>query len=450
MAVLNQFLFSIPYLTPFPKTGERVNIITLGCDKNRVDSEQLAAQLKAVGYHVSLDAAEPCPITLVNTCGFINDAKLQSIETILTCIAEKKKGNILLLVVFGCLSQRYREELSAEMPEVDSWLGVNALQPILSLLHKEIRPHLLTRRILSTPSHYAYLKISEGCNHGCAFCAIPLIKGRHTSKPMEKVLEEARILAGNGVKELILVAQDLTSYGIDLYRKQELARLLEGLAAIPQLKWIRLHYAYPNSFPTGILDVICEHPNICHYLDIPIQHIDDGILKAMNRRLTEAEIRSLLETIRTRIPDIALRTSLIVGFPGETPKKFQKLLSFVEEFRFDRLGVFSYSHEDNTPAYRLNDRISQAEKERRKEALLWSQQQISLEKNRARIGQQLQVLIDSRTASHYIGRTQYDSPEVDNSVIISRRNNRCEIGEMYPVRLTRAKEFDLYGKIITD
>ena len=427
---------------------ERVNIITLGCDKNTVDSEQLARQLQAGGFKVLLDAPRHQTVTLINTCGFINDSKLQSIETILECIEEKKNGNILRLIVFGCLSQRYREELATEMPEVDAWFGVNSLPQILEYLQTGIQEKLLPERVLSTPSHYAYLKISEGCNHGCAFCAIPQIRGRHTSKPMERIWEEARILADRGVKELILVAQDLTSYGIDLYQQRELARLLEGLARIPQLQWIRLHYAYPNHFPMEVLDVIRDHPNICRYLDIPIQHIDDGLLQSMKRNISGDEIRRLLHTIREHIPEVALRTSLIVGYPGENRKKFQSLLSFVKEIRFDRLGVFTYSHEENTPAYQLKDSISQIEKERRKDEILWAQQQISLEKNREKIGKVFRVLIDAKDASHYIGRTQYDSPDVDNTVLLSRRTNRCEIGEFYDVQITRADDFDIKGHII--
>ena len=450
MAVLNQFVMHLPQPKPLQKIEGSINLLTLGCDKNRVDSEQLAAQLQAAGFKVAMDSPHPHPITLINTCGFINDSKLQSIETILACIEEKKEGDIRLLVVFGCLSQRYREELKAEMPEVDEWLGVNALEPLLRLLQAEVQPSLLTQRLLSTPSHYAYLKISEGCNHGCAFCAIPLIRGKHHSKPMEQLWEEARILADKGVKELILVAQDLTSYGIDLYRKRALAKLLEGLARIPQLQWIRLHYAYPNHFPTEILKIIRDYPQMCHYLDTPIQHIDDRLLQSMNRHITEAEIRKLLETVRKEVPDIALRTSLIVGFPGESPKSFKKLRDFVEETRFDRLGVFTYSHEENTPAYQLKDRISQAEKERRQAEIMECQQSVSLEKNREKIGKRFKVLIDSQDAAHYIGRTQYDSPEVDDTVLISRKGNQCKIGEFYTVRITRAQEFDINGKVIPD
>jgi ribosomal protein S12 methylthiotransferase len=450
MTVQNHFVGHASHPEPLPEAKGRLNIITMGCDKNRVDSEKMAAQLQSAGFQVALDASRTQPITLINTCGFINDAKEESIEVILECIEEKKRGNIRLLIVFGCLSQRYLDELHAEIPEVDAWFGTDAIAPVLHLLRAEMQPQLQNHRLLSTPSHYAYLKISEGCNHGCAYCAIPLIRGRHRSKPIEQLLEEAHLLADKGVRELILVAQDLTSYGIDLYQRRELAVLLEELSRIPQLKWIRLHYAYPNRFPLEVLDVIRDHPQLCHYLDIPIQHIDDNVLKLMNRHITEKEIRQLLEIIRTRIPDMALRTTLMVGFPGETRKSFDNLCAFVKDFRFDRMGVFTYSHEEDTPAYTLKDNISQTEKERRKEELMWIQQEISLEKNREKVGKQFEVLIDSRQGDHFIGRTQYDSPEVDHLVLLNRKTNRCEIGNFYPVRITRAREFEINGKVITD
>lgn len=455
MTVLNQFVMRIPksqsQVQPLSEMEGSVNILTLGCDKNRVDSERLAAQLQAAGYTVHLDDYNlPHPITIINTCGFINDAKEESVEVILDCVKEKQNGEIRKLIVFGCLSQRYQKDLRTEIPEVDAWFGTDAIEQILYYLRSKIQPELLNRRLLSTPSHYAYLKISEGCNHGCAYCAIPLIRGRHRSKPAEQLLEEARLLADKGVRELILVAQDLTSYGIDLYHKRELARLLEGLARIPQLHWIRLHYAYPNHFPMEVLDVMRDNPQICHYLDIPIQHIDDDILKRMNRNITEKEIRLLLDTIRTRVPDIALRTTLMVGFPGETRKKFEKLYAFAEEIRFDRMGVFTYSHEENTLAYTLKNSISHLEKNRRKDEIMWLQQDISLEKNRKMLGKTFEVLIDSKQDGYYIGRTQYDSPEVDNMVLLRQQANRCEIGKFYQVRITRAHEYETNGKIITD
>ena len=450
MTVLSQFMMRVVKDKPLPETEGSVNILTLGCDKNRVDSERMAAQLQAAGYTVHLDDYMPHPITLINTCGFINDAKEESIQLILDCVKEKKSGGIRQLIVFGCLSQRYSDELRPIIPEVDAWFGTDSMNQLLKHLQADMQPQLLNRRLLSTPSHYAYLKISEGCNHGCAFCAIPLIRGKHRSQPMEQLLEEARLLADNGVRELILVAQDLTSYGIDLYKSRTLAKLLEGLAGIPQLHWIRLHYAYPNHFPLEILEVMRDHPQICHYLDIPIQHIDNTLLQAMNRHITEKEIRQLITAIRTRVPDIALRTTLITGFPGESRKKFEKLCAFVEETRFDRLGVFTYSHEENTPAGMLKERITQREKERRKEELLWLQQDIALQKNREMVGKTFEVLIDSQQGGHYIGRTQYDSPEVDNLVLISRKTNRCEIGGFYPVRITRAREYETTGKVITD
>ena len=445
MVALENFILQIPQKgKPFSPTESVVNIITLGCDKNRVDSEQLAAQLRANGFTVYLDAPKDCPITIVNTCGFINDSKLQSIDTLLTCIERKKWRGIRQLIVFGCLSQRYRKELEEEMPEVDAWFGVNALQEILNYLQTELHPQQLTERMLSTPSHYAYLKISEGCNHNCAFCAIPQIRGRHLSKPKEMILQEAKLLADKGVKELILVAQDLSSYGTDIYHKPALADLVESLARLP-FGWIRLHYVYPNNFQTDLLKVMKDYPNICHYLDIPLQHINDGILQSMRRNITGQEIRRLLENIRKEIPDIALRTSLIVGYPGETKKIFHELVDFVMETRFERLGVFTYSHEENTPAFALKETISQKEKERRKEELMWVQQEISLQQNQAKVGKTLQVLIDSKNRTHYEGRTMYDSPEVDNTVLIPRKGNDCQTGAFYNVRITSAEAYELKG-----
>lgn len=441
------------FILQIPKKGKSqsstegvVNVITLGCDKNRVDSEQLAAQLKTNGFAVYMDAPKACPITIVNTCGFINDSKIQSVDTILNCIEAKKRGSIKHLIVFGCLSQRYPTELEEEIPEVDAWFGVNALQDILDYLQTDLHPQQLTERLLSTPSHYAYLKISEGCNHGCAFCAIPQIRGRHTSKPKEIILQEARLLAEKGVKELILVAQDLSSYGLDLYHKPSLAELVESLAKLP-FSWIRLHYVYPNHFQTDLLKVMKDYPNICHYLDMPLQHINNEILHSMRRNITGNEIRNLLENIRKEIPDIALRTSLIVGYPGETKKIFNELTDFVMETRFERLGVFTYSHEENTPAYALKDNVTAKEKERRKEEVMWIQQEIAMQQNQAKIGETMQVLIDDKSHTYYEGRTVYDSPEVDNIVLIPRKGNDCQTGTFHKVHITSAEPYELKGKL---
>ena len=427
-----------------------VNIITLGCSKNTVDSEQLAFQLEQNGFKVVHESGKPLPVTLINTCGFINDAKMQSIETILNCVEDKLAGRIKTLVVFGCLSQRYMDDLQMEFPEVDAFFGVDALQEVLLFLHANLHAEALTIRKTSTPTHYAYLKISEGCNQGCAYCAIPKIRGRQVSKPIEILRDEAVVLAERGTKELILVAQDLTHYGYDLYKKRNLYALLEELLKVKGIEWIRLHYAYPNSFRMEILNLMLACPQLCRYLDIPIQHINDGILSAMNRRITGDEIRRLLDAIRSKVPDIAIRTSLIVGFPGETKKKFAQLRDFLLEAQLDRVGVFAYSHEEDTPAYKLKETVSQKEKERRKEELLFIQQDISLQKNKSKIGQTVKVLIDEQTSDgNFVGRTQYDSPEVDNTVIVSDKGKRdVRTGEFCHVQVTGADCFDLFADSI--
>jgi ribosomal protein S12 methylthiotransferase len=427
-----------------------VNIITLGCSKNTVDSEQLAFQLEQNGFKVVHESDKPLPITLINTCGFINDAKTQSIETILHCIEDKLAGKIKTLLIFGCLSQRYKNELQVEFSEADAIFGVNSLQEILLFLNANLYAESLTQRKTSTPAHYAYLKIAEGCNQGCSYCIIPKIRGKQASKPIEILRDEAIILAERGVKELILIAQDLTHYGYDLYKKRNLYALLEELVRVKGIEWIRLHYAYPNSFRTEILDLMLAYPQICRYLDIPIQHINDEVLSAMNRRITGNEIRHLIETIRNKVPDIAIRTSLIVGFPNETKKRFTQLLDFLQETKLDRVGVFTYSHEEGTSAYKLKETVSQKEKERRKEELMFVQQDISLQKNKQRIGQIIKVLIDEQTPDgNFAGRTQYDSPEVDNAVIVSDNGKKnIQAGEFYQVRITAADCFDLCGEVV--
>lgn len=422
-----------------------VNIITLGCSKNLVDSEQLAYQLEQNSFRVTHESTEPLAITIINTCGFIQDAKTQSIETILECVERKAMGKIKQLIVMGCLSARYANELLKEIPQIDAIFGVNALQDVLSYLHANLYAESVTVRKISTPNHYAYLKVSEGCNQQCTFCAIPKIRGRQVSKPIEMIRDEAIILAEQGVKELILVAQDLTHYGFDIYKKRKLYSLLEELLKVKDIEWIRLHYAYPNSFQTNILVLMQEYPKICHYLDIPIQHIDDEILSSMRRKITGDEIRKLLDMVRYKVPDIAIRTSLIVGYPGETKKKFNLLRDFLQESKLDRVGVFTFSKEENTPAYELKETVSQIEKERRKEELMFVQQDISLEKNKQKIGQTFKVLIDSEEKDHYVGRTQYDSPEVDNTVIIPKNKEKLSIGNFYDIIITKADCFDLIG-----
>ena len=424
-----------------------VNIITLGCSKNLVDSEQLAHQLEQNSFRVTHESATPLPITIINTCGFINDAKTQSIETILECVEQKTAGNIKQLIVMGCLSQRYAEDMLKEIPQIDAIFGVNAMQDILNYIRANLYAESITVRKISTPSHYAYLKVSEGCNQQCAFCAIPKIRGKQISKPIEMIRDEAIVLAEQGVKELILVAQDLTHYGYDLYKKRKLYSLLEELLKIKGIDWIRLHYAYPNSFQMDILDLMRDYPKICHYLDIPIQHIDDEILSSMRRKITGDEIRKLLDAIRNKVPDIAIRTSLIVGYPGETKKKFHLLRDFLQEVQLDRVGVFTFSKEENTPAYKLKETVGEKEKERRKEELMFLQQDVSLEKNKQKIGKTIKVLIDSEEGDHYIGRTEFDSPEVDNTVIIPKNERNLSIGNFYNITITDADYFDLTGKV---
>ena len=425
-----------------------INIITLGCAKNRVDSEQLAMQLEQNSFRVSHESPKPLPVTLINTCGFIQDAKEQSIETILDCVEQKARGEIKMLIVFGCLSARYADDLQKEIPELDAVFGVDSLRELLAFLNAKVYAEALTIRKISTPPHYAYLKVSEGCSHQCSFCIIPKIRGKQISKPIEIIRDEAVILAEQGVKELILVAQDLTHYGYDLYKKRKIVALLEELVKIKNLEWIRLHYAYPNSFQIDILDLMKEYPSICKYLDIPIQHVNDDILSAMGRKITGGEIRKLLDTVRNKVPDIAIRTSIIVGFPGETKKRFLQLRNFLEEIQLDRVGVFTYSHEENTPAYKLQETVTQKEKERRKEELMFLQQDISLHKNKQKIGKKLNVLIDAEEPTQYIGRTEFDSPEIDNSVIIPKDNgSSLSIGNFYTTTITAADYFDLIGAV---
>ncbi|MDT8393994.1 MAG: 30S ribosomal protein S12 methylthiotransferase RimO [Bacteroidales bacterium] len=422
----------------------KVNIITLGCSKNLVDSENLLGELKARGVDVLHESEEACDHVIINTCGFIGDAKEESINTILRYAVDKKKGIIKKLFVTGCLSQRYARELRDEIHEVDGFYGTEDIPAILKDLGFDPRKDLIGERVITTPSHYAYLKISEGCDRKCSFCAIPLIRGRHRSRTPESLLEEARFLASKGVKEIILIAQDLTWYGIDLYKKQYLASLLRSLSDVDGIEWLRLHYAYPAAFPDDVLEVMRERTNICNYLDIPLQHISDPILKSMKRSVGSTETYRLIEKIRKMLPDAALRTTMLVGYPGETENDFKQLLKFVEESRFDRLGVFTYSEEDGTSAAKLPDNIPHKVKVERMEALLGLQQNISLELNEQKIGKTFKTLIDKKEGDYMSGRTEYDSPEVDNEVII--RDPGLEIGEFYNIHIESASEFDLLGK----
>ncbi|MDO5496798.1 MAG: 30S ribosomal protein S12 methylthiotransferase RimO [Alistipes sp.] len=426
-----------------------LNLITLGCSKNTVDSEHLAAQLAQAGYVVVFDSDSRADVVVINTCGFIGDAKQESIETILAAVQAKQEGLIDELFVIGCLSERYADELRAEIPEVDQYFGVKDWAAIVERLGGEHRTELQTTRLTSTPPHYAYLKIAEGCNWKCGYCAIPLIRGKHISVPMEQLLEEARNLAAEGVRELMVIAQDTTYYGIDLYGERRLAELLEQLCRIEGIEWIRLHYAYPTAFPQDVIDVMAREKKICKYLDIPFQHISDNMLSAMKRRHTKAEAMELIERLRTAIPDIALRTTLLVGYPGETEEDVRELEEFVREVRFERLGVFPYSEEEGTySATNLRDDVPQEEKERRAARIMRMQEDISLQSNERRVGEELCVIVDSRQGNYYVARSEYDSPEVDQEILIPVSERQLRHGKFYRVRITAADNYDLYGEVL--
>jgi ribosomal protein S12 methylthiotransferase len=431
------------------KGQNKINVITLGCAKNIVDSEQLLKQLEINGLQVEHDASQTdARNIIINTCGFINDAKQESIDTILAWADLRQAGKIDHLFVMGCLSERYKNELIKEIPEVDAFFGVNSIEQVVEKLGFNLRTDLLGDRILSTPKHYAYLKISEGCNRRCSFCAIPLIRGKHISRPIEDILAEAKLLCSRGTKELILVAQDLTYYGLDIYKKHMLPELLDRLATESGAEWIRLHYAYPAEFPVEVLDVMKRHSNICHYLDIPFQHISDNMLKTMRRGNNRQQTYELMDKIRTAIPDIALRTTLLTGHPGETEADFNELLQFVKEARFDRLGVFAYSHEEDTHSYTLTDDLSDEEKQSRVDKLMEVQQLISEEKNNARIGKTYKILIDRQEGDYWVGRTEYDSPEIDNEVLVSTSGLELKVGEFIQARVTSASDYDLFADYI--
>ncbi|HIW52318.1 MAG TPA: 30S ribosomal protein S12 methylthiotransferase RimO [Candidatus Alistipes excrementipullorum] len=428
---------------------EKINVITLGCAKNRVDSEHLSARLAAAGYRVVFDSDRTDAKTVViNTCGFIGDAKQESIDTILDAVAAKNAGRIERLFVIGCLSQRYADELRQEIPEVDEYFGARDLEGIIDVLEADKRADLDTRRLLSTPKHYAYLKIAEGCNWKCGYCAIPLIRGPHVSVPFEKIVEEAERLAAGGVKELLVIAQDSTYYGLDLYGRRRLAELLERLCRIDGIEWIRLHYAYPTGFPEDVIDVMAREPKICKYLDLPLQHISDSQLAAMKRRHTKAEACELIAKLRKAMPDMALRTTLMVGYPGETDADFEELKQFVREVRFERMGVFAYSEEEGTySAEKLRDDVPSQVKEQRVDELMALQREISLQLNLERIGREERVIIDSKQGDYYVARSQYDSPEVDQEILIETNGKRLLRGSFHTVRITAAEEYDLYGEI---
>ncbi|MFN4976573.1 MAG: 30S ribosomal protein S12 methylthiotransferase RimO [Bacteroidota bacterium] len=430
------------------KKHNKVNIITLGCSKNMVDSEVMSGQLAANDFDVVHENAKlDHNIVIVNTCGFIDKAKEESVNTILDQVELKRKGKLDKVYVTGCLSERYKNNLEDEIPEVDAFFGTMELPRLLSTLNADYKAELVGERLLSTPAHYAYMKISEGCNRTCSFCAIPLMRGEHRSKPMEELIKEAERLVSMGVKEIMLIAQELTYYGLDLYKKRMLPDLLRALAKVEGLVWIRLHYAYPSKFPLDIIDVMKEEPKICNYLDMPLQHASDKMLKAMKRQITQQEMKDLIGEIRSRIPGICLRTTLIAGFPGETKEDVEELKQFLEEMQFDRVGVFTYSHEEDTSAYALKDELSQEEKEARAQEIIAFQQDISFEKNQQKIGQQLRVLIDKKEAGRYIGRTEFDSVEVDNEVIVHSKKS-LQPGDFVMVNITKAYDYDLEGDAV--
>jgi len=426
----------------------KVNIITLGCSKNMVDSEVLSGQLSANNIEVVHENAKlDHQIVVVNTCGFIDKAKEESVQTILEQVELKKKGKLEKVYVTGCLSERYKSNLETEIPEVDAYFGTMELPLLLKTLEADYKAELVGERLLATPSHYAYLKISEGCNRTCSFCAIPLMRGGHVSRSMESLVEEAALLVSRGVKEIMLIAQELTYYGLDLYKRRALPELLNRLADIKGLEWIRLHYAYPSKFPLEILDVIRDRPNICKYLDMPLQHASDRMLMAMKRQITRSEMEELLATIRSSIPGICLRTTLIVGFPGETREDIEELKEFLTQQQFDRVGVFTYSHEEDTSAFTLADTLTQEEKEARAQEIMEWQQDISYALNQKKIGQEFRVIVDKKEAGRYIARSAADSVEVDNEIIIQTKK-KLVAGQFVTVRITKAYDYDLEGELV--
>jgi ribosomal protein S12 methylthiotransferase len=429
---------------------KKINVVTLGCSKNTVDSEHLAAQLAEAGYEIAFDSNRTdAKVVVINTCGFIGDAKQESIDTILRFAAAKEQGLIERLFVIGCLSERYADELRAEILEVDDYFGARDMQGIARALGAAGDPDTSTERLTSTPKHYAYLKIAEGCNWHCGYCAIPLIRGPHRSVPMERCVEEAERLAAQGVRELIVIAQDTTYYGRDLYGRRALAELLERLCKVEGIEWIRLHYAYPTDFPQDVIEVMAREKKICPYLDIPFQHISDHQLTLMKRRHSKADAYALIERLRAAVPDLALRTTLLVGYPDETEEDFAELMEFVEKVRFERLGVFPYSEEEGTfSARELEDNVPEEVKQERVDRIMALQNRISLEKNQARVGQREQVIIDSRQGDWYVARGRYDSPEVDQEILIPASERQLRRGKIYTVEITGAEEYDLYASVV--
>ena len=424
----------------------KINVVTLGCSKNVYDSEVLMGQLKASGKDVVHE--EEGNVVVINTCGFINNAKEESVNTILEFMQKKEAGEVDKVFVTGCLSERYKPDLQKEIPNVDEYFGTTELPQLLKALGADYKHELIGERLTTTPKNYAYLKIAEGCDRPCSFCAIPLMRGKHRSTPIEDIVIEAEKLAANGVKELILIAQDLTYYGLDLYKKRNLAELLEALVKVEGVEWIRLHYAFPTGFPLDVLDVMNREPKICNYLDIPLQHISDSILKSMRRGTTKEKTTKLIHQFREAVPNMTIRTTLIVGYPGETEEDFQTLKEWVKEMRFERLGCFTYSHEENTHAYNLVDDVPEDVKIERANEIMEMQSQISWELNQQKIGQELKVIIDRKEGNYFVGRTEFDSPDVDNEVRIDATETYLKTAEFVQVKITEAEDFDLYASVI--
>ncbi|NRB58805.1 MAG: 30S ribosomal protein S12 methylthiotransferase RimO [Winogradskyella sp.] len=423
----------------------RINVVTLGCSKNVYDSEVLMGQLKASGKDVVHE--QEGNVVVINTCGFINNAKEESVNTILHYMQKKEEGDVDKVFVTGCLSERYKPDLQKEIPNVDQYFGTTELPSLLKALGADYKHELIGERLTTTPKNYAYLKIAEGCDRPCSFCAIPLMRGKHKSTPIEELVTEAEKLAANGVKELILIAQDLTYYGLDLYKKRNLAELLENLVKVEGIDWIRLHYAFPTGFPMDVLDVMKREPKICNYLDIPLQHISDSILKSMRRGTTKEKTTKLLKEFRVAVPEMTIRTTLIVGYPGETEEDFQTLKEWVKEMRFERLGCFTYSHEENTHAYNLEDNVPEEVKLQRANEIMEIQSQISWELNQQKIGQEFKVVIDRKEGNYFVGRSEFDSPDVDNEVLIDATATYLKTGEFTTVKIVEAEDFDLYGEV---
>lgn len=427
----------------------KINVVTLGCSKNIYDSEVLMGQLKANGKNVvHEDVNDDGNIVVINTCGFIGKAKEESIDTILHYAEKKEAGEVDKVFVTGCLSERYKPDLEKEIPNVDQYFGTHDLPNLLKVLEADYKHELIGERLTTTPKHYAYLKIAEGCDRPCSFCAIPLMRGKHKSTPIEDIVTEAEKLAANGIKEIMLIAQDLTYYGLDIYKKRALAELLEALVKVDGIEWIRLHYAFPTGFPMDVLEVMKREPKVCNYLDIPLQHINTELLKSMKRGTTHEKTTALIHKFREMVPEMAIRTTLIVGYPGETEEMFQELKDWVEEMRFERLGAFEYSHEENTGAYALEDDVPQEVKFRRVNEIMELQSQISWELNQEKIGKTYRCLFDRKDGAYYYGRTEHDSPDVDNDVIVDAKEHYIKIGEFIDVEIFDAGDYDLYGKPI--